>query len=165
MTREYYAVYPGANCTSSVLSTGILEQICKSYVKTGEREILEYSYQICNIATTLTGIWKGDNATNDAKNLCCRILALLVETPKHIASTISLQWSSSSIAPLGMLDYANEEANDLLNIALVKNPMLKNALRNGRLTFCAADWQAMSEKTRVVCSCQLSCLPAGVVNP
>jgi len=68
----------------------------------------------------------------------------LVETPEHIAPVVGLQWASSAIAPLGMADEANEEANDLLGIALCKNPMLADKLREGCLTFCADDWQAMS---------------------
>jgi len=69
-----------------------------------------------------------------------------MKTHEEIAPEIGLEWSASLTAPLGMLDGENTEANRLLAHAVDQNPMLRNALVNGRLTFSASDWREMSEK-------------------
>jgi len=144
-SADYRAEYPGVDCTST-LRTGMLEQICRRFNITDGWEIFEYSNKIYNIATALKAVLKCENSTNNNRDVCCKILALLMKTHEEIAHEIGLEWSASLTAPLGMLDRENTEANGLLANAVDQNPMLRNALVNGRLTFSASDWQEMSEK-------------------
>jgi len=135
---------PRSNSTST-LSTGMLQEICRPFVDLKEREILSYEYKVCNIATALTAVMRCENLKLEHREVCFKILALLTETYEEITPQIGLEWSASQIAPLGMLDDANKAANTALVAAMFENPMLRNALMSGRMHFNDADWKKMSK--------------------
>jgi len=150
-TEEFCTELPGVDCTSTTLSTGMLEQMCRRLVNTDKRQILSYKYKICNIATALIDVMsctdnKDRTLLRGHMQLCFKILSLLTETHDEIIPEIGLEWSASWTAPHDMHDDANLEANFSLAKAVEQNPMLRNALVNGRLHFNAADWQAISAK-------------------
>jgi hypothetical protein len=147
-TEEFCTESPGADCTSTMLSAGMLEQMCRSLVDTDKRHIISYSYKICNIATALNAVMlmSGDQLAQEHRDACFKILSYLTETHDEIAPEIGLEWSASLTAPHYMYDDANLESNLCLGKALEENPMLRDALANGRLHFTADDWQDMSAK-------------------
>jgi len=144
-STDYTAEYPGVDSTTTVSST-MLEHTCRRFDTTETLVISGYSYKIYNMATALKAVLMCDRATMDNRNVSCKILALFTKSNAAIAPEIGSEWLVSPTAPPGMFDRENIEANRLLASALDHNPMLRNALMSGCVTFSASDWREMSEK-------------------
>jgi len=146
-TEEFCTEIPGVDCTSTTLSTEMLEQMCRRLVDTDKRQILSYRYIVRNIATALKDVMRSPDLDSEHLEVCIKILSWLTETHDDVRPEIGLEWSASRTAPHDMQIYdGGMAANFSLMQAVERNPMLTDALVNGRLHFSASDWQDMRAK-------------------
>jgi hypothetical protein len=145
-TEEFCTELPGVDCTSTTLSTGMLEEMCMRLVNTDKRHIISYEYKIGNIATGILDSMQAPELDSAHGEVCFKILSLLTETHDEIRPEIGLEWTMSHTEPPCMQAVDCISANYSLGEALQQNPMLAEALVNGRLHFTAADWQDMSAR-------------------